>query len=110
MRGVSPGGLRWAVWLPAVALVGWMLLESSLTPASMIDLQQAFLPAARAVLHGHSPYAGAYARFDLIRSAYVYPPPVAVLAIPFAGLSAAVAGVLFTVPSRYCALSVTTSR
>ncbi len=62
----------------------------------MIDLQQAFLPAARAVLHGHSPYDGAYARFDLIRSAYVYPPPVAVLVIPLAGFSAPVAGVLFT--------------
>lgn len=39
-------------------------------PASMIDLHQAFLPAGRAVLHGHSPHHAAYARFDEIRSAY----------------------------------------
>ena len=86
----------WLTWLPAVGAVVGMLAVSVTRPRRLVDLEYAFLPAARAVLHGHSPYAGAHAQLRQIGSAYIYPPPVAFLAIPFTALPKPAAAALFT--------------
>ena len=86
----------WLTWLPAVGAVVGILAVSVTRPRRLVDLEYAFLPAARAVLHGHSPYAGAHAQLRQIGSAYIYPPPVAFLAIPFTALPKPAAAALFT--------------
>ena len=73
-----------------------MLAVSVARPWRLVDLEYAFLPAARAVLHGNSPYAGAYAQLREIGSAYIYPPPIAFLAVPFTALPKPAAAALFT--------------
>lgn len=86
----------WLTWLPAVGAVVGMLAVSVTRPWRLVDLEYAFLPAARAVLHGHSPYAGAYAQLREIGSAYIYPPPIAFLAVPFTALPKPAAAAFFT--------------
>jgi alpha-1,2-mannosyltransferase len=87
----------WLCWLPAALAPLCVLYESVAFSPRLIDLHFAFLPAARAVLDGRSPYAGAYALLRRrIDSAYVYPPPTAFLMIPFTAFSSPVAAVVFT--------------
>ncbi len=86
----------WLTWLPAAGAVVGMLAVSVTRPWRLVDLEYAFLPAARAVLHGHSPYTGAYAQLRQIGSAYIYPPPIAFLAVPLTALPKPAAAALFT--------------
>lgn len=67
------------------------------------DFQQAFLPAARAVLHGRDPYVGATARAVHAGTAFVYPPVAAFLFTPFAALSPIAADLLVTALCLVCA-------
>ena len=86
----------WLAWTPAVLAVLGMLYVSVSRPRRLIDLHFAFLPAARAVAHGASPYAGAYGQLRWIGSAYIYPPPIAFAAVPLIALPPAVAAAVFT--------------
>ncbi len=60
------------------------------------DFRHAFLPAARAVLHGESPYPGLHDPAVAAGAAYVYPPPAAVAAVPFGLIPTGVAVWLVT--------------
>jgi alpha-1,2-mannosyltransferase len=63
-----------------------------------VDFHDSFWPAARAVLHGRSPYPPLDAHVLAQRSAFVYPPIVAIVIAPFGllpvGLATAIAVVL----------------
>jgi hypothetical protein len=58
------------------------------------DFRAAYLPAARAVVHGHSPYPSPDSAIIAEDRAYPYPPQLAVLLAPFTAFSDDVASVL----------------
>jgi alpha-1,2-mannosyltransferase len=58
------------------------------------DLRYAYLPAARDVLHGLSPYASSGAQSLLDQTAYVYPPLLAMVVSPLTLLSTTTASLL----------------
>jgi hypothetical protein len=69
-----------AAWIPGAVLIltALLLLANRLVSAARhdllaVDFRQTYLPAAEAILHGHSPYPE-----------YGYPPLVAFLSLPFA--------------------------
>src|SRR5438874_494204 len=59
--------------------------------AMAFDFEHAYLPAARAVLAGHSPYPPATVAAFFPKTAFIYPPLTAYLVAPFTLVSAAVA-------------------
>jgi alpha-1,2-mannosyltransferase len=88
VRRISSRGLL-IVLAPAVTIFAFYVALSSGSPA--IDMHWAYLPAAREVLHGNSPY-----HFHSIESgeAFVYPPLSAFLLVPFTLVPVAVADAL----------------
>jgi hypothetical protein len=70
-----------AIW--AIAAPLWVLAGSALSNTLAVDVQHAFLPAARAVLHGASPYSAIGSRAVLQGTAFLYPPLSAYLFVPF---------------------------
>jgi alpha-1,2-mannosyltransferase len=98
LRAVAaPWELASFAWLPALALavVGW--LESR--PNAAVGDFRIFRTAARAVLHGTSPYPPATSHALSHFDAFVYPPVSALLFAPAVGLPLAVGRVLFLVLS-----------
>src|SRR5690349_18100194 len=75
-----------ALTLTAATVALSFLVVSGRNGTFAIDLRHAFLPAARNVLHGRSPYPGADQLSFTDQTAYVYPPLAAVLLAPFAWL------------------------
>jgi alpha-1,2-mannosyltransferase len=69
------------VWPPLA--IGWLLLVASEKDALAIDFHNAYLPAAHAVVAGHSPYPPATIAALFPRTAFIYPPLAAYLAAPF---------------------------
>lgn len=72
--------------LPPV-FVGWLVWMGIEQHALAIDFTTAYLPAARELIHGLSPY---------LHPGYVYPPPAAWLAAPFLLLPKLAAGLVAT--------------
>jgi Glycosyltransferase family 87 len=70
-----------AIW--AIAAPLWVLVGAALANGLAVDVQHAFLPAARAVLHGGSPYSPIGSRPVLQGTAFLYPPLSAYLFVPF---------------------------
>ena len=68
------------------------------------DFHQAFLPAARAVLHGNDPYGGTTAATLHNGTAYVYPPLAAYLLAPVAALPTFPAEIIATLAAAAAAL------
>ena len=68
------------------------------------DFHQAFLPAARAVLHGNDPYAGTTVATLHNGTAYVYPPLAAYLLAPVAALPTFPAEIIATLAAAAAAL------
>ena len=66
------------------------------------DVRFAYLPAAHAILHGHSPYPGLHDRILFDQKGYVYPPQLALLLVPLTWLPVAVAGLLASIASAAC--------
>src|SRR5712691_3434232 len=66
------------------------------------DFHHAYLPAAHAVLAGHSPYPAATVAALAPRTAFVYPPLTAFLAVPFTVLPPLVADALVTALAVAC--------
>jgi hypothetical protein len=89
------------VLLPAVWTVGWLehLLTVNFDHRAGFDLRFAFLPAAHAVIHGHSPYLSPNDPGVASQIAYVYPPVVAFLTSPLLLLPIGVAIVVGTIGS-----------
>jgi hypothetical protein len=80
------------VVLPLLALVHVFSVVAGDGKAT--DFENAFYPAARAVVHGESPFPAVDDPVVSQGVAYVYPPLTAVALVPFTVLSAGTAGVL----------------
>jgi alpha-1,2-mannosyltransferase len=77
------------VWPPLA--VGWVLIVGLHKHAMAFDFEHAYLPGARAVLDGHSPYPPATIAAFFPRTAFIYPPLAAYLVAPFTLVPAIVA-------------------
>ncbi len=91
----------------ALALVAavWTIGFVALSAADGLlgwDVRFAYLPAAHAILDGHSPYPGLHDRILLDQKGYVYPPQLAIVLVPLTWLPVAVAGLLASVASAAC--------
>jgi hypothetical protein len=99
-----------AFW--AVAGPLWVLVGAALRGKFALDFRHAFLPAAHAVLHGHSPYSAIGSRALSEGTAFLYPPLGAYLLAPFTLLPplvaeiAAVVLVAAAVPATLLVLGV----
>jgi len=82
------------IW-PPLALA-WVIAVSLHTHVLAFDFGHAYLPAARAILDGRSPYPPASVAALTPRTAFVYPPLTAYLAAPFTVLSNGTAEILVT--------------
>jgi hypothetical protein len=106
-RALTHGLALWAVLAPL-----WILIGAGLHHNLALDFHGAFLPAARAVLHGQSPYSSIGSRALSEGKAFLYPPLSAYLVAPFTllpPLAAEVVGVVFVaacVPATLLVLGV----
>ena len=101
------GGARWRfafrragthsllIWPPFA--IAWLFLIDFRKDAVAFDFHHAYLPAARAVLAGDSPYPPATIAAFFPRTAFIYPPLTAWLAAPFTVLPPLAADVLVSV-------------
>jgi hypothetical protein len=78
--------------LPLVAM--YLIFQNALGEGKVTDFENAFHPAAEAILDGDSPYTSPDDPQLALGTEYVYPPLTALASIPFAAVSAEVAGVL----------------
>jgi alpha-1,2-mannosyltransferase len=85
-RAVTHSLLIW----PPLALAALFLVDVRKN-AVAFDFRHAYLPAAHAVLAGHSPYPPATIAAFFPRTAFIYPPLTAYLAAPFTVVPPAVA-------------------
>lgn len=83
-----------AVW--AVVGTVWLLVVNALNHEFAFDAHYAFIPAARAVLHGGSPYSGVGSTALRHGMAYLYPPLAAYLFAPFTVLPPLAAEIVVT--------------
>jgi len=81
----------WAVVVPV-----WMVIRNALDRQFAFDVHYAFVPAARAVLHGASPYNAVTSHAVQEGYAFLYPPLGAYLFAPFTPMPTLVAGILAT--------------
>jgi alpha-1,2-mannosyltransferase len=77
-KALTHGLAIWAIVAPV-----WILVSSALGGRFALDFHSAFLPAARAVLHGASPYSAIGSRALADGTAFLYPPLSAYLLAPF---------------------------
>jgi hypothetical protein len=114
-RSASPGSGRPVLGLARTAV---SVLIFGVVPAALLigttaaaihegtvafDFEHAFLPAARAVIHGQNPYVAPTSRALHDGTAFVYPPVAAFLFTPFAVLSPVTAGLLVSGLCLLCA-------
>jgi alpha-1,2-mannosyltransferase len=92
------------VWPPVA--VGWVLVVGIRKHAMAFDFAHAYLPAARMVLAGHSPYPPATVAALTPRTAFLYPPLTAYLAAPFTALPTFAAEVLASLLAISCVVGV----
>ena len=83
------------IWPPLT--IAWLFVITLHKHAVAFDFEHAYLPAARAVLAGHSPYPPATIAAFFPRTAFIYPPLTAYLAAPFTVFPPLVADVLVSV-------------
>lgn len=79
--------------LPCLALY-YVFLNVAHGGGLVTDFENAFYPAASAVLHGHSPYPAVTDPSLAAGTAYVYPPLTAIVTIPLTALSSHGAGLV----------------
>ena len=82
------------VWPPLV--LAYLVFVSVRDNAVAFDFAHAYVPAARKLLHGLSPYPPETVRALAPRTAFIYPPLTAWLAVPFAAVPLSVAEVAAT--------------
>jgi hypothetical protein len=87
-KALTHGLAAWAVIAPL-----WVLVTAALGGRFALDFHYAYLPAARAVVHGVSPYGPIS---STAREAFVYPPLSAYLFAPFTLVTPLVAELLAT--------------
>jgi hypothetical protein len=83
------------IWPPLT--IAWLFVITLHKHAVAFDFEHAYLPAARAVLAGDSPYPPATIAAFFPRTAFIYPPLTAYLAAPFTIFPPLVADVLVSV-------------
>jgi hypothetical protein len=83
------------IWPPLA--IAWLFLIDVHKHAVAFDFHHAYLPAAHAVLGGHSPYPPATIAAFFPRTAFIYPPLTAYLAAPFTLVPPMVADVIVSV-------------
>jgi hypothetical protein len=86
--------------------VGWVLAVGVYKHAMAFDFGHAYLPAARAVLVGHSPYPAATVAALTPRTAFLYPPLTAYLAAPFTVLPTFAAEALASFLAIACVVGI----
>lgn len=84
----------------------WVLLVAFRENALVFDFHHAYLPAARHLLDGDSPYPSAAAAALAPKTAFVYPPLTAFLAIPFVALPPLVTDVLVSMLAIACVVLI----
>jgi alpha-1,2-mannosyltransferase len=110
VRPAAPGaGARLAarhslIVLPPLAMA-WVLVVGWRKDAVAFDFTHAYLPAARAVIAGLSPYPPPTFEALAPKEAFVYPPLTAYLVAPFTLLPAAVAAAVASVLAVACVLA-----
>lgn len=82
----------------------WLLLVAFREDALAVDFHHAYLPAARDLLHGHSPYPSAAEATLAPKTAFIYPPLTAFLALPFVALPPLAADVLVSLLTIACVI------
>jgi hypothetical protein len=92
------------IWPPLV--LAFLTVVSVRAHACSIDLAHAYLPAARDVLAGRSPYPPATTSALLPGNAFVYPPLTAWLAVPFTVLPLSVTEAVGFVLAVACVVAV----
>jgi hypothetical protein len=92
------------IW-PPIAVI-WVLIVGLRLQAMALDFHHAYLPAARAVLEGHSPYPPATVAALAPKTAFVYPPLTAYLATPFTVLPSPVADAIASLLAIVCVLAI----
>lgn len=80
------------IWPPLT--IAWLFFVGLRRHALSVDFAHAYLPAARAVLAGNSPYPPVSTVAVFPRTAFVYPPLTAFLATPFTVMPSIVVEVL----------------
>jgi len=91
------------VVLPGFMNVGLLVVEPHAQGGVAYDFRGAFLPAARAVAHGRSPFGPATVAALKPGTAFVYPPVAAFIFTPFTWVPTLVASYAFTVLVLACA-------
>jgi alpha-1,2-mannosyltransferase len=99
---VAAGATRRSVTTPllvalAVAVTVGAVVASSAEGLLAWDVRFAYLPAADAVLHGHSPYPGLHDPILEDQKGYVYPPQLVLLLLPLVPLPVGVVAFGFAV-------------
>jgi alpha-1,2-mannosyltransferase len=92
------------IWPPIAAV--WVFIVALRKQAVALDFHYAYLPAARAVLEGHSPYPPATITALAPKMAFVYPPITAYLATPFTVLPPTIADTIATLLAIGCVLAI----
>jgi hypothetical protein len=84
---------RVAVYAVPLPVMAFILVITARTPLWAADFTHSFLPAARLVWHGHSPYPALSAPPS--GSAFVYPPMLALALLPLVALPSWLASTVF---------------
>jgi alpha-1,2-mannosyltransferase len=94
------------LFIAAAYALGSVIVVGLREDAMAFDFHQAYLPAAHAVLAGDSPYPAATVAALTPRTAFVYPPLTAFLAIPFTVLPPLVADAIATALAIACIVAI----
>lgn len=89
--------------LPVFVNVAMLVLEPRSNGGVAYDFRVAFLPAARAVAHGRSPFGAAVVAALAPGTAFVYPPVAAFVLVPFTWVPAQVAAYALSILVLACA-------
>lgn len=89
--------------LPVFMNVALLVLEPRSKGGVAYDFRVAFLPAARAVAHGHSPFGPATVSALEPGTAFVYPPAAAFVFVPFTWVPVQVAAYALSILVLACA-------
>jgi alpha-1,2-mannosyltransferase len=87
-------------------VIGSVIVAGIRNHAVAFDFHQAYLPAANAVLAGHSPYPAATVAALTPRTAFVYPPLTAFLAVPFTVFPPVFADAIATAIAIACVVAI----
>lgn len=92
---ISRAARRTAAFAVPLPVIAWLIWRTHGTPLWATDFTHSFLPAARLLWHGRSPYPSPSAA--LSGTAFVYPPVLALALAPFALVPTGVGSAVFVI-------------